>query len=285
MALSVLDVYKILPRQNCGDCGYETCMAFAAAVIKEGVGIEGCFHLPAAAEKLFPGLKSQQKAGIGRKRLSIENALTAMHDKVLPLDFSAIAAGLNAAFGMDGETPFLDLVYFGLPYRIFKDTVRYPPEADNDPWDAVLLYNFVCSQGSSSLAGKWISMKDLPNSVSKAADIKELQTQLAAWGDGHFEKLLENAEKTGGTSETLETRSDAAIRFQPLAKTPVLLIFYKSDPAEGFAADAQFLFDASIVNYLDMESTVFLTERLVQKLTSLPFSRRSVAHPAGQPSF
>lgn len=283
MALSVLDVFKVLPRQNCGDCGYDSCMAFATAVIKEGVGVDGCLHLPPEAEKIFPGLKSQQKAGIGRKRLSIENALAAMHEKVLPLDFSAIAAGMNATFGMDGEAPFLDLVYFGLPYRIFKDSVRYPPGADDDPWDAVLLYNFVCSQGSVALSGKWISMKDLPNSVSKAADIKELQTQLAAWGDGHFEKLKENAEKIGGTPETLETRSDAAIRFWPLEKTPVLLIFYRTDPTEGFAADAQFLFDASIVHYLDMESTVFLTERLVRKLTLLPVSRRSVTHPAGQP--
>jgi len=282
MALSVLDVFKVLPRQNCGDCGYETCMAFATAVIKDGVGIEGCFHLPAEAEKIFPGLRSQQKAGIGRKRLSIENALAAMHRKVLPLDFSAIAAGLNATFGMDGEAPFLDLDYFGLPYRIFKNRVSYPTGADDDPWDAVLLYNFVCSQGCSALSGKWISMKDLPNSVSKAADIKELQTQLAVWGDGHFEKLRENAEKTGGTPETLDTRSDAAIRFRPLEKTPVLLIFYKSDAAEGFAADAQFLFDASIVHYLDMESTVFLTERLVRKLTLLPVSRRSVSNPASQ---
>lgn len=282
MALSVLDVFKILPRQNCGDCGYETCMAFATAVIKDGVGIDGCCHLPAAAEKIFPGLKLQQKAGIGKKRLSIENALTAMHEKVLPLDFSAVAPGLNAAFGMEGDSPYLVIDYFGLTCRLFKDKVVYPPGADDDPWDSVLLYNLVYNQGDRAVTGKWISMKDLPNSVSKAADIKELQAQLASWGDGHFEKLLANAEKIGGIAEKIETRADAAFRFRPLAKIPVLLIFYKSDAVEGFPADAQFLFDASIVNYLDMESIVFLTERIVKKLTALPVNRRSVAHPVNQ---
>ena len=29
MALSGLDIFKLLPKTNCGDCGVPTCMAFA----------------------------------------------------------------------------------------------------------------------------------------------------------------------------------------------------------------------------------------------------------------
>ena len=33
MALSVVDLYRdILPKTNCGDCGYPTCMAFDTEV-------------------------------------------------------------------------------------------------------------------------------------------------------------------------------------------------------------------------------------------------------------
>jgi hypothetical protein len=280
MALSVLDVYKLLPRQNCGDCGYKSCLAFATAAIKDGASLDGCLHLSDAADKIIPGLQFQQKAGIGRRRLSIENAVAAMHEKMAPLDFSPLAAGLGAALGTEREDQYLELSYFGHPYRIFKDRVIYPQGADDDPWDAVLLYNFVYSGGNDNPSGRWISMKDLKNSVSKAADIKELQTTLAAWTDTNFEKLKNNAEKIGGIPAALETTADLSLLFSPLVKIPVLLAFYKSEPAEGFPADAQFLFDSTIVSYLDMESIVFLTERIVKKLTALTVSRRQNAAPA-----
>ena len=265
--LSVLDVFKILPGRNCQDCGYMTCLAFATAVIKEGIPIESCPYLSAEAVEITPGLKRQQKAGIGRRRLKIEAAVEALLEKLAPLDFAPIAPGLGAQYGMEGKRPYLEITYFGLPYRIFKDGVRYPPAADDNPWDAVLLYNFVYSHGNSAPSGRWIAMQDLLNSVSKAADIRELQQKLAFWADGHFEKLQKNAEKLGGKRATLETKADVSLLFNPLEKVPVLLIFYKSDPAEGFPADAQFLFDSRIVAYLDMESTVYLVERLVEKLT------------------
>lgn len=38
----VLDVFKLLPRTNCGECGLPTCMAFADSLCKGKIGIEQC---------------------------------------------------------------------------------------------------------------------------------------------------------------------------------------------------------------------------------------------------
>jgi hypothetical protein len=266
--LSVLDVFKILPGRNCRDCGYMTCLAFATAVIKEGIPIENCPHLSGETAGITPTLKRQQKAGIGRRRLKIEAAVEALLEKLAPLDFAPIAPGLGAKYGMEGKRPYLEIAYFGLQYRIFKDGVRYPPGADDNPWDTVLLYNLVYSRGNSDPSGRWLAMQDLQNSVSKAADIRELQQKLASWADAHFDTLLQNAERLGGTPASPETGADLSMLLHPLVKVPVRITFYKSDPAEGFPADAQFLFDSRIVSYLDMEATVYLVERLVEKLTA-----------------
>ncbi|MDH5703082.1 MAG: acetyl-CoA decarbonylase/synthase complex subunit gamma, partial [Aigarchaeota archaeon] len=40
--LSPLDVYRLLPRTNCGECGEKNCMAFAAKVVNREVSIEEC---------------------------------------------------------------------------------------------------------------------------------------------------------------------------------------------------------------------------------------------------
>jgi acetyl-CoA decarbonylase/synthase complex subunit gamma len=40
--LSPLDVYRLLPRTNCEECGEKNCMAFAAKVVNREVSIEEC---------------------------------------------------------------------------------------------------------------------------------------------------------------------------------------------------------------------------------------------------
>jgi len=42
MALSGLDIYKLLPKTNCRDCGLATCLAFAMALAKKTLVIEKC---------------------------------------------------------------------------------------------------------------------------------------------------------------------------------------------------------------------------------------------------
>ena len=42
MALSGLDIYKLLPKTNCRDCGFPTCLAFAMQLAKKAVSIEKC---------------------------------------------------------------------------------------------------------------------------------------------------------------------------------------------------------------------------------------------------
>lgn len=41
----VLEIFKLLPRTNCKECGYATCMAFAAALSKGNAGIPACPEL------------------------------------------------------------------------------------------------------------------------------------------------------------------------------------------------------------------------------------------------
>ena len=40
MALSGLDIYKLLPKTNCRECGFATCLAFAMQLAKKGVSID-----------------------------------------------------------------------------------------------------------------------------------------------------------------------------------------------------------------------------------------------------
>ena len=51
MALSGLDIYKLLPKTNCRECGFVTCLAFAMQLAKKAVGIDKCPYLTDEAKR------------------------------------------------------------------------------------------------------------------------------------------------------------------------------------------------------------------------------------------
>lgn len=48
--LTALDIYKLLPKTNCGDCNLPTCMAFAMQVAAKKAGLERCPHVSEEAQ-------------------------------------------------------------------------------------------------------------------------------------------------------------------------------------------------------------------------------------------
>ncbi len=53
MALSGLDIYKLLPKTNCRECGFVTCLAFAMQLAKKAVSIDKCPFLSAEAKSVL----------------------------------------------------------------------------------------------------------------------------------------------------------------------------------------------------------------------------------------
>jgi hypothetical protein len=266
VAITVLEVLKRLPRTNCGDCGQPTCLAFATQVIKEGEDLEKCPHLPEAARELEEAVQAQQQAGVGRRRESVAISLEVLQAKVAPLDFAALAPGLGAEYGEEAGRPYLTLPYFGYCLQVFKDELRYPPGALADPWDAILLYNYIASQGNRIPQGEWIAYHSLPNSVSKAKTLARLEKKLAAHFAGRAAKLRERAASLGADLVEVGEDADLQAAFQPLPRVPLLLLFWDADPEEGFEAQVSFLFDRSVNVYLDLEAMLFLVEHLMERL-------------------
>jgi hypothetical protein len=266
MAHTVLELLKALPRTNCGDCGQPTCMAFATRVIKEGEALEKCPYLPPAAQALALSISAQQEKGEGRRRESLAISLEVMHHKVAPLDFRALAHGLSAVYGEEDGRPCLTLDYFGQSLTVFKDEVRYPAGAAANPWDAILLYNYIASGGKSMPDGTWISFQSLPNSVSKAKTLARLEKEMAAHFAGKAAQLRRQAAALSAAPAQAAENADFQGIFRPLPRVPVLLLFWDADPEEDFQALAHFLFDAAVGDFLDLESLLFAVEQLMDRL-------------------
>lgn len=266
MPISVLDVFKILPQTNCGDCGQSTCLAFATRVIKEGENLDQCPYVPEENRPAAAAVKVQQSQGVGRRRETIAIALEAVQEKVAPLNFAALAGGLGAAHGEENGQPYLEFPFFGQPLRIFKDRVHYPPGVEANPWDAIFLYNYIASLGKKPLTGNWITYQSLPNSVSKVKTLERLQREFGGRFSQKLAELKARAARLRAEPASLGEDADYTAIFWPLPRVPVALLFWDADPEEDFPAEARFLFDATVSDYLDLESLLFLVEGLIHRL-------------------
>ena len=63
--------------------------------------------------------------------------------------------------------------------------------------------------------------------------------------------------------------ADSAFTFTVLPRVPLMLLFWDAD--EDFEARASILFDSTAKDYLDIETTLFLTEAFVNLLIGKSF--------------
>ena len=97
--LSPIDVYKLLPRTNCKECGEENCMAFATKVVNREVSIEKCPPLlkkeyGKAYERLKEMLKPAIKevvVGVGDRAVKIGGKLVMYRHEFTYFNPTAIA--------------------------------------------------------------------------------------------------------------------------------------------------------------------------------------------------
>ena len=144
MALSGIQIFKMLPKKNCKECGCPTCMAFSMKVAQGALKIEQCPHVSAEAlealsEATAPPMKTV-KIGAGENEFSLGGETVLFrHEKTYVsktryavslcscMDDAAIDAKLAEIPKVDyeriGERMFAELVYVN--YAADTDKDRY----------------------------------------------------------------------------------------------------------------------------------------------------------------
>jgi acetyl-CoA decarbonylase/synthase complex subunit gamma len=80
MALSGLDIFKLLPKTNCGDCGVPTCMAFAMKLAQKKAELSECPH---ASEEAKETLGAASEPPIRLVKIGGANAMEVGNETVL----------------------------------------------------------------------------------------------------------------------------------------------------------------------------------------------------------
>jgi len=270
MALSVVDLYRdVLPKTNCGDCGFSTCIAFAGMVVSARHPLDGCPHLmPETVARCSRELGEQYAAGKWTQRDLAEDALKWAVERSASMNLADLPDRIGGSLVERGAGPALKLPYFSGHVLIGERDIQRPDGTDLTRWEKVFLFNHVAQGGTRRPTGKWKGFEAFPNTVSKVKTMSsQVEGPLADRFHGRLEELVGAAVRIGGQDHAgVENGADAAFFFQPLPRVPLMLLFWDEDPSEGFSASARLLFDETVTDHLDIESIVFLSERLRQML-------------------
>lgn len=268
MALSVVDLYaKILPRTNCGECGFSTCIAFAGMVVSQKHPLENCPHIPGDVLKSArEELEQQYKEGRWLKKDMAKEALEWARKKAASMELKAISARVGGKWETSEGKEKMVLPCFNKNLVITRDEIRDDAGGELSRNEQTFVYIHMAQGGSQEPKGKMKSLKEFPNTVSKIVSMKAhvedpLKRKFASFPD----RLAAACEALGGKNrKTVYDSPDLAYEFAAFPKVPVVLLFW--DEKDGFEAEVKLLFDETVTLHLDIESILFLSEHLAHML-------------------
>jgi 3',5'-cyclic AMP phosphodiesterase CpdA len=271
MRLGPLELYKRLPKTNCGDCGIPSCLGFATQVVGYGHDLRDCPHLEEHTfQELDAALTVQRQNGIYVKKDNHKITREHLKEKIQHHDFEAIAPGLGVSHRVTEGEDVLEIPYFDRLVALKHDGVRAEDGRELDPWDRVLLYNYVYFAGSRPLRNQWVGIESFPNSIPKRAALEEgCHRRISEAFAGCLASLEHACRLLGGERVGSGHNADLACRFQALPRVPLLFLFWDEDAEEGFGAQTKVLFDSSATEYLDLEGLCFLAEKLAERLLAM----------------
>ncbi len=105
MGLTGLDIFKQLPKTNCGDCGVPTCLAFAMKLAQKQASLDQCPHVSEEAKAALSGASAPPikliTIGAGERKLEIGNETVLFRHEETFYHPTGIAVSVDAGLPED----------------------------------------------------------------------------------------------------------------------------------------------------------------------------------------
>lgn len=253
--MNAVELYKKLPKKNCGKCSLKTCMPFALAVIKGDAELTEC---PLLTGDAITEIKGSLRRADWREELVLK-----LQEEIKGIDFEQVSEGIGAVV-KDGR---LVLRCFGREFTISPDG-EIATQGRITPWIKILLLHYIRTAGKGGLTGKYVSYSELKSGMVKVSSFqRECEEPLVELFERDFEKTALMLSRIG-TKKKKDFPTEHAWQLFLLPKLPVTVLYWPRE--EEFPARVKILFDSSADRYLDAESLIFLVEGLVKNIeTSL----------------
>ena len=256
---NAMEIFQLLDKSNCRECGEKTCLAFAGAVFQHRREIGECPKLPSSVVDRF--------AADSTERVAIEENqdayLEAMREKIRRADF--IAAEQRTGGRLHNEK--LTLKILGKDFSVDKQGNLYA-DIHVNPWVAAPFFDYVLNGEGVAPSGKWVSFRELKDGKDRYPLFrKRCEEAMLRVADTYTDLFDDMVHLFSGRQVARQFRSDISVELRPLPKVPMMICYWRPD--EGLDSSLNIYFDATADRNLDIGSIFSLSAGMSQMFQKL----------------
>ncbi len=248
-----MDLFKVLPKTNCKDCGSSTCLAFSVLVFKGENTVTDCPHLSDEIIEKFGG-KIENKAA---QVQGPEEALNFLKEKLASVDLEEAAERTGGSYSDDRLT----LKIFGKDFSVDSDG-NFFSDLHVNMWIVAPVLSYIMNCKGPDVSESWVPFRELSGGKERRIFFEhKCEKPLKKLADTYTDLFEDMMDIFNGTQVENHYESDISIILRPLPGLPMLVCYWKPD--EGLGSDLNLFFDATAEEKLDIESIHTLGTGLV----------------------
>jgi len=256
---NVMEIFSLLDKSNCRECGEKTCLAFAAAVFQGRRPIGDCPRLDPRTVARYTEVADASASDENGQQAYMEK----LKQEVAGIDLAEAAARTGGRL-VDGR---LTLKICGKSFAV-DGRGRLYADIHVNPWVAMPFLIYVLYGEGRTPTGVWVPFRELPGGRERAAlfekRCEEPMKRLADTLPDFFDDIVHmfSGRQVDGLFE-----SDISVVLDPLPKVPLMICYWKAE--EGMASSLNLFFDETAVANLDIGAIFSLGAGLSQMFAKL----------------
>jgi hypothetical protein len=256
---NAMEVFQVLDKSNCRDCGEKTCLAFAGKVFTRQKKIHECPRLDAAVAARFADGDGPPPS-VEENR---EDHLAMLRDQIRSTDLAAAALRIGATYA-NGK---LTLKILGKNFSVSSQGVL-SADIHVNPWVAAPFLDYVLNGRGMEPTGDWVSFRELKEGAERYPLFqKRCEEPLKGVADTYTGLFDDMVHIFGGKQVEKQFQSDISVVLHPLPRVPIMVCYWL--PEEGLASTLNLFFDRSADANLSIGSLFSLASGLALMLSRL----------------
>jgi len=260
---NAMEIFQLLEKSNCRECGLQTCLAFAGAVL---CGQKRLYECP----RLSPEIIERYAGDPGKPQTYARNQddyLHGLRKKAAGVDLAAAAARAGGRFS-EGR---LTLKVLGKNFSV--DTGgNLHADIHVNPWVAVPFLNYVLHGRGLAPTGNWVSLRELRDGRERYPLFqKRCEEPMKRVADAHSDLFDHMVHTFGGKQVEKQFESDISVVLHPLPRIPMMVCYWL--PGGRLESSLNIFFDDTADRNLDTESVFTLGTGL-----SMMFEKLALTH-------
>jgi hypothetical protein len=251
---NAMEIFQLLDKSNCRECGEKTCLAFAGAVFKGKKPLKECPKLDPETMERFSGEPEDQNAVEQNRDAYLEE----LKNEIANLNLARAAKRVGGRFSDDKLT----LKVLGKNFSVNTKGNLFT-DIHINPWVAIPFLNHVLYGKGVPISGNWVSFRELKDGKERYPLFqKRCEEPLKRVADIYTDLFDDMVHILSGKQVEKQFESDISVVLYPLPKVPVMVCYWL--PEDGLESSLNVFFDQTADQNLDIGSVFTLGVGLTQ---------------------